>query len=173
MRKNFTYDVKVVCSRNELIDAVESKSMVIELSGSIIEEIKKEYQKSVRTEKIAKAYRNLGGLTFILSIANPAVGLGELLFFGATALVSGGIAKSVELKSYALTAFLHKEKEHIILIRYANFDDKLDSISGFEDLRFSRNKNCPKCENKIKFNKKTMGPECCTKCASSVVYYKR
>lgn len=173
MRKNFTYDVKKVYSRNELVDAIDSESMVIEILGSALEEMEKEYKKGVATEKIAKAFRNFTGLGFILAIFNPGAALAEVLFMGVTALVSGTVVGAVELKKYALTVFTYRGKEHFILIRYSKFDDKLDSITGFDGLCFSSSKSCPKCGRKIKFSKKSMGPERCPKCAANVIYYTR
>lgn len=173
MRKSNVFNVTVVSSRNELIEALKRKDVVIKLDlcieGEDIDDFPKEFSKG----KESKAFRNAGVIAFL-----TLPGIGMLL--GAGAIAAGGIGMLLnDTNNYELAAFEDDLGEkHVILINTKKYDGKIDLIMGYEQYKFIGTKmyqsscKCPKCNQKVKRAKKIlsdMKPIVCSGCNNKLV----
>lgn len=167
MIKNVSHEIYLVNTRNELIDCIDSKRVVIEIADSLLTEFENEYEKEKNAYKGAKLMRNMSVLAFLLGPAAPAY----MIIMGGVVLVSSVASVGCEFKKYAMTSFIHNGERHTFLIRYINFNECYDTIKGFEALNFSYSRICSKCNKKIKINKNTTYPIICEKCGAKIVLY--
>lgn len=171
MRKNINHDVHIATTRNELIDLINSKYTVIEVTSSALDEFDKEYKEDKMTNKGAKTTSKLTAFAAALGIFNPATTIPTLIFLGGTSIFMGLLSAGCDYKNYALAVVYEQMETHTLLIRYSEFDDKLDTIEGFEHLSFSKTNKCPNCGKKIKVDKKSTNPTLCYNCRTNVVVY--
>lgn len=167
MIKNVCHEIYLANTRNELIELIDSKHIVIEISDLLLKEFENEYEKEKKNYKEAKFMRNMSFLAFLLGPAAPAY----MIIMGGVTLFSGLVSAGYGFKKYAMTSFVNDGKRHTFLIRYRKFNDSYDTINGFESLHFSNSKKCPKCDNKFKIDKKTTYPIICQKCGAKIVMY--
>ena len=90
---------------------------------------------------------------------------------GGVSVLAGGIASSDEFKSYSTLSFDYNGKLHTILLRHVDFDDKLDCVSEYSSITFSKYNTCPHCNKRLKTDLKNRGVSLCTKCGRKVVVY--
>lgn len=173
MIKNVCHEICYANTRNELIDYLNSKSVVIEVTDSLLKEfeLNKEYKSDKSLYKFSKAGRNISGLALFLGLFNPSTTIPTLVILAGTTLFSGLSALCSDFKDYAITSFFYNGNKHTLLIKYWGFNDELDTIKGFGSLHFSQNHKCPKCKHKLKVNKEIVDPICCEKCGTKTVFY--
>lgn len=176
MRKSNVFDVTIVNCRNELIDALKRKDVVIVFGdgcggdGDNINDFYGEFSSG----KTLKSLKKTG---IIATIGLPGVGAA----LGVGALAVGSIGTLInDTSNYQLAEFEDGvSKKHIILINTKKYDGKLDVIKGYEQYSFIGKKmwtssgRCPKCNQKIrKAEMSTPKLIVCSKCNAKLVICK-
>ncbi len=167
MQKNITHEVMMANVRNDLVDYINSKKIVIEITDSLLNEFQKEYEEKKKSNKFAKFSAATGALGFLFG----PVAIPWMIITGGITLFSGMSALGYDFKKYSIASFRYKNQSHTLLIRNDFYED-LDYIQGFEEIRFVHKKRagCPICKNALPKNKKICPFEC-VKCGTKIVYY--
>lgn len=168
MRLNIRHSAVCAYSRNDFVEALNAKKIAIELKGSVLQEIEKEIKNEKRATNVLKLGRGAGAVGVTLGMLSPAgyIGLAGTalyaLLFGASALALG----ANDINKYTMYSFYHNCENHILLIRTKQFDSKLDSIEGYENVVFNTSYHCPKCNKK---GKKQGEVYFCASCGKKIV----
>ena len=171
MRKNNTYCVAVINTRNELADALESGEAVIDIQGEAYDSILGEVKKEINSDRTSK---KLDALVIGTSIASLFFGIGIVAI---TNLAAGVIFEYYRSKKdfshYDLYLFQSEDKEKLLLINQKKYDAEYDSIVGYEEYLFTGKKRCPLCKRPIKNNelKESNYSIRCENCQKNIIYH--
>lgn len=185
LNKNHTV---VYCStRNELINAINAKAIVIEIDGALKKDMDNELKKQLKTQKKMAPIKNLGKGVGIISAVGAAMALinpATWIAFGGASLASAlaftvggtavagitGVMGDSSFKKYSFAIF----ENHVLLI-HNTFRPEYDSIKGYSYKFILSNENkCPNCGKTIKGlekNKKAGKNPCeCPNCKQKCVW---
>ena len=169
MRKSYIHSAEIVNTRNELVDAMEEEKAVIDIQGELYkemeEEILKEYNGTRATDKVADVLALFSGAGIVIATSFPPLAIANF----ALAMVLKHQNHKKAFFRYNLFVFTHEEEAKFLLIHKA-YDAQLDTITGYEDLVFTKGKICPACKSKIsKEALKTGLPVFCDNCKKTII----
>lgn len=167
MIKNETFTPVVVTERNDLIDKIEKKTMLVYIEGNAYKELSKEINVQIKDKK------QLGNTLKLLAIFPAWIGALVIPGIGwtiagvtlASVLGLGGIAISSSateiLKQYLLAYDKIDDKERFVLVRN-DYSYKYHSVS--DGCILTDNNKCPKCDKS--YDKKQM---LCSHCNGHII----
>lgn len=161
-----THTPAICMERNEVIDALERKEIVIFLMGEAARPLLKEIKSEVTRTKFGKLARNVGGLGLITTLFTPAGWATVLCFSVYTAF--GALLSTGDEKNYGIGLFLRNGEDAVVLVKMKG-DDRYnftgDSLN--DSIAITTGDFCPRCQQFQKINKKT---GLCNKCKAKLVF---
>lgn len=169
MKKNYSYSITSVSTRNELADALDNKEMVVELKDEVYSTLAKEMKESAHSNrKNRKDAKFFAIFTVVTAFISWPIMLIEGIAAGFSAL---GVATN-DIKKYMIAIVPDEDGDRLLLIN-RKFQPSLDQIVTLEQYRFTSNGECPYCSAKIKSVKKLVKKEqalyTCPKCSKETI----
>lgn len=171
MIKNNSYDITICSSRNEVIDAVKSKKMYIELSGDIhkeiMEELKKQIQDTKKGHMIGETGFTVGSIIAAVTIFTSLPGF---LLGVSVATISRVFQKNTFFSDYRIALFSIRGEDKIAFISNG-FNNSLDTINGYENYVFLKEETskCPNCKCRWGEEHKRHNPTKCPDCKKEFI----
>lgn len=150
MTKNITHKISLCHTRNELIDALNEKSVVIEISPKLKNEIRDEFLKQYKNYGLGKTATALGIVNLVLSIPTGCITLMEFIF--CVFLAGNGLSiTNTDFKDYRIAFFrINREDRFLFVSEKYNYEyDSVMSLEAYQLIKYKLTKKCTACEHDI------------------------